>query len=408
MKTPAKQGMSLERLERIAPAIQQHLGDEKIAGAITLLCRRDEVVHFQCHGLMDRERSLPMRPDAIFRIFSMTKPITVVALLTLLEKGLIRLNHPASRFLPAFDDLKVIKINNDGASNYVELSRPVTLRDLLTHTSGLFYHYHEHGPVEQIYRDRKVFSVKPLRRFIDDLLELPLALQPGTKWRYSAGLDVIARIVEIVSGISFGAYLEETIIEPLGMVDTDFFVPENKIDRYCAEYGFGDVVDPDMTTTRWWGDEGRLKPHLIRTPDQGLESKPHKIHRGCHGLVSTAGDYLRFCRMLLNGGELEGVQILGRKTIELMTTNHLTENQLPVELLGPGWGFGLGVRVLTDLGQAQILGSPGEHGWGGAAGTYYWIDPKEELIGIYMIQFQPGGYHMSSIDFRTAAYQAIL
>jgi CubicO group peptidase (beta-lactamase class C family) len=401
-------GMSSERLRRIGPIIEQHFGEEKIAGVVALLERKGDRVHFDSYGLMDRENNKPMVKDAIFRIFSMTKPITAVALLTLLEKGLVRLSDPASRFLPAFEKLKVYDGTGLDGLKLADLDTDVTIRQLLTHTSGLTYHFYEYGPVEQMYRDAGVCSNKKLDAFVDDLLEFPLTFQPGTMWRYSFGLDVIARIVEIASGKTFGDYLQESIFDPLGMTDTGFYVPADKLDRYCAEYGFGNGLDPEMSYTKWWGDEGRMKPRLIRAADEGLEAKPHDIYRGGHGLVSTAEDYLKFCQMLLHSGESNGARILGRKTVELMTVNHLSGSQTPEDLIGPGWGFGLGVRVLTDVGQCQTLGTVGEHGWAGAAGTYYWIDPAEDFIGIYMTQFQPGSFFQSAVDFKTAAYQAIV
>jgi len=358
---------------------------------------------------MDRELSKPMRTDAIFRLFSMTKPITSVALLILLEHGLVRLAQPASDFLPAFGNLKVYDGEDKGDIKLADLTRPVTIHDLLTHTSGLTLPLWEYGPVEQMYRDAKgPPATIALGEFTDKILELPLAFQPGTKWRYSVGHDMIARIVEIVSGKTYGDYLKQNIFDPLGMDDTGFYVPEDKLDRYCAEYGLADLSDPDVTFSIWLGDEGRLNPHLLRAANEGLEAKSHQIYRGGTGLVSTAPDYLRFCQMLLNGGEYERVRILGRKTVELMTTNNLTDSQFPGDILGPAWGWGLGVRVRLDLGCAQQLGSVGEHGWGGAAGTEYWIDPREQLIGIYMKQFQPGDYFMDYVKFRNAAYQAIV
>jgi CubicO group peptidase (beta-lactamase class C family) len=354
-------GISAERVDRIRPILESSLGEGKVAGAVTLL-----------------------------------------------ERGLVRLIDPASRFLPAFDKLKVFDGTAGNKVKLTDLETPVTVWHLLTHTSGLTYHFLEYGPVEQMYRDAKISSNNRLEVFIDELLDQPLAFQPEAMWRYSYGLDVIARIVEIASGRSFGDYLKETIFDPLGMSDTGYFVPADKADRYCAEYGFGDVLEPDMTYAKWWNEDGTLKPRLVRAAQEGLETKPHDIHRGGHGLVSTAVDYLKFCQMLLHGGELEGVRILGRKTVELMTANHLRDPQSPVDITGPGWGFGLGVRVLLDIGQSHTLGTVGEHGWAGAAGTYYWIDPAEEFIGIYMCQFQPGGYFQQALDFKTAAYQAVV
>ena len=295
-----------------------------------------------------------------------------------------------------------------GSLRLADLKRPVTVRDLLAHTSGLTLSFWEYGPVEQMYRDAGVALPTPLGEFVDKVLELPLAFQPGAKWRYSVGHDVIARIVELVSGKTYGDYMKQNIFDPLGMDDTGFYVPEDKLDRYCAEYGFADFSDPDVTFSIWLGDKGQLTPRLLRAADEGLEAKPHQIYRGGTGLVSTAPDCLRFCQMLLNGGESEGVRILGRKTVELMTVNHLTDAQLPADLLGPGWGFGLGVRILLDLGCGQQIGSVGAYNWQGASGTSFWIDPREQLVGIHMKQFQPGLYFQDGADFKSSAYQAII
>jgi CubicO group peptidase (beta-lactamase class C family) len=411
MVTPERVGMSAARLARIQPTIEKYLADDKIAGAVTLVARRGEVVHLESMGLMDREQNKPMRPDAIFRIYSMTKPIVCAAFMTLYEQGGFQLTDPASNFIPAFNDLQVYAGGEGEHMELVDLCRPVTVRDLLTHTSGITYPFLEYGPVEALYRRARVSSQKPLPEFVADILRMPLALQPGTAFRYSMAHDVVAYLIEVIGGQRLDAYLRENLFEPLGMVDTGFYVPHDKLDRFTAMYGTGEILDPNMSMTRLYADVATAGSHLIAGPTDSLESKPHRIFRGGYGLVSTAQDYYRFSQMLLNGGELDGNRVLGRKTVELMVTNHLQPEWMPYEIGGvysPGYGFGLGMRVLVDVGQAQIPGSVGEFGWGGAASTYFWVDPQEQFIGVQMAQFQPNHYYQIANDFRVAAYQAIV
>ncbi len=240
---------------------------------------------------------------------------------------------------------------------------------------------------------------------------MPLAFQPGSEWRYSFAHDVAAYLVEVLSGQGLDAYLAENVFEPLGMVDTGFSVPEGKLGRFAALYGSGNITKHDMTVSKWYGLAERGKVGRISGPRDSLQSAPHTAFRGGHGLISTAEDYLRFCQMLLNNGELDGNRLLGRKTVELMTVNHLVPELMPYNIGGvpyAGYGYGLGLRVMMDVGQSGILGTEGEYGWGGAAPTYFWIDHREAFIGIQMAQFQPSGYHLIAQDLRTAAYQAIV
>ena len=411
MGTPESVGLSSERLARVQPAIEQHIGEHKIAGAVTLVARRGKVVHQACAGLMDRARGEPMRPDAIFRIYSMTKPIVCVALMTLFEQGLFQLIDPVAKFIPAFQDLKVYAGGAGAAIELVDLARPVTVRDLLTHTSGLTYHFFMYGPVEEMYREARVSSEKPLQEFVADLARMPLAFQPGTCWRYSFAHDVVAHLVELLSGQPVDAYLREHVFEPLGMVDTGYYVPQDKRHRLASMYGTFDLIEPDVTFLRWYADAEAAGSNVLATATEGLASAPHDVLRGGHGLVSTAQDYYRFAQMLLDNGELAGARILGRKTIELMTANHLLPALLPYEMQGmesPGKGYGLGLGVTMDVAQTQVPGSAGEFGWGGAATTNFWVDPREELIGVEMAQFQPSGFHPIGVAFRTAVYQAIV
>jgi CubicO group peptidase (beta-lactamase class C family) len=291
------------------------------------------------------------------------------------------------------------------------LERPVTVRDLLTHTSGLTYHFLEYGPVEEMYREASVCCEKPLSAFVADLCQMPLAFQPGSSWRYSFAHDVVAYLIEVVGGQPLDTFLGENLFEPLGMPDTGYYVPQDKLGRLTAMYGTGDLIEPDMTASRWFEAAEAAGQTLIASSTDSLESRPHDVFRGGHGLVSTVGDYYRFCQMLLNGGELDGNRVLGRKTVELMVANHLLPEMMPYEIGGiysPGYGYGLGMRTLMDVGQAQVPGSVGEFGWAGAASTYFWIDPREQFIGIQMAQFQPSGFHPIAPDFRVAAYQAIV
>ena len=411
MISPENVGLSSERLARIRPAVEKYIGDDKIAGALTLIARRGELVHLECVGLMDRENRRPMQRDTIFRIWSMTKPITCVALMMLYEKGYFQLFDPVSRFIPAFKDVKVCAGEGESGVELVDLEREVTVRDLLTHTSGLTYHFLEYGPVERMYRDVGVSSEKPLPEFVADLLKLPLAFQPGSAWRYSCSHDVAAFLIEVITGQSLDIYLRDNLFEPLGMIDTGFYVPKEKQDRFAATYGSGNLLQPTMTFSKWYKDAEDGVNRLLSGPTDSLESKPHRVFRGGHGLVSTALDYLRFCQMLLNNGKLGGKRILSRKTVELMTTNHLAPELMPFEIGGiysPGYGYGLGFGVLMDVGQCQTVGSEGEYRWGGAASTSFWIDPKEGFIGIQMAQFQPSGYHQIALDFKVTAYQSIV
>lgn len=410
MKKPKDVGISSKRLKRIEKAVKKSVADDKIAGAVTLLSRDDEIVYFESFGLLDRENNRPMHKDALFRIYSMTKPITCVALMTLYEQGLFQLNDPVALYIPEFEKVQVYDSTEENDGMLLDLERPVTVKDLLTHTSGLTYHFLEYGEVEKLYRQKGLTSSKPLKEFVEDLLQLPLAFQPGSRFRYSFAHDVVARLVEVISGDSFGDYLRKNIFGPLDMYDTGFYVSKENLPRLASMYGTMDIVEPDATAAQLWNEPEKAGSKLIADSQSGLETEEHSIYRGGHGLLSTTLDYYHFCRMLLNGGRFKGKQLLSPKTIELMTTNHLSPELLPYEIRGeynPGYGYGLGFRVLMDLGHAATLGSAGEYGWAGAANTYFWIDPQEKMIGILMAQFQPGGFYPLSQDFRVAGYQSI-
>ena len=387
----------LARLDRFL--LSEYIQPEKIAGCVTLVARRGEIARLSAMGMRDRELGKPMADDAIFRIYSMSKPITSVAMMRLHERGLFQLTDPVSRFIPQWRDLQVFA--GGEYPDYVTRApeRPMTMRDLLSHQSGLTYGF-QGGPVEAGYFEREVYRAgtmrgRDLQSMVDRLADLPLKFSPGEHWNYGLSTDVCGYLVEVISGQRFDDYLQGQIFEPLGMVDTGFYVPADKHDRLAANYELG----PD----------GQLRSTDMFGADEFLE--PPSFLSGGGGLVSTARDYWRFCQMMLNGGELDGARILGPKTVELMTMNHLPDNaELSSRALGiwadpsnDGIGFGLGFAVALDLPRMQKLGSVGEYWWEGSASTIFWIDPVEELIAVFMTQFMPS----DAYDFRDQIKQAL-
>ena len=392
--TPEKAGFSSERLRRVDAMAQRYIDEGKLAGLVTLVARQGHVVHFCKFGVQDLETGIPMDLDTIFRIYSMTKPITTVALMMLYERGLFQLQDPLSKFIPAFATTKVWA----GEGQLVDPAREITIYDLLTHTAGFSYGgYEETGiPVDKLYDEADLESAEiDNEEMVRRIASLPLIYHPGEKWFYSVATDVLGHLIEVISGMGLDAYFEEEILAPLGMEDTAFYVPEDKVDRFAALYGPG--------------EGGGLK--LLDTPSTGAWSRPPRPLYGGHGLVSTTTDYLRFCQMLLNGGELDGVRLLGRKTVELMTMNHLPEAMIPIGWppdIMHGYGFGLGFRVRVDDAQAGLLGSVGEYAWGGYASTSFFIDPQEDLIAILMPQFLPSGHYPILEEFRVLVYQGLI
>lgn len=399
---PEEVGVSSTRLNRLRVAMQSYVDERKLAGLITMIARRDQVFHYECFGMMDIHANKPMQPDTIFRIYSMTKPITSAAVMMLYEGGDFQLKDPVSRFIPGFKDVRVFVRATESGLDLAELEREVTIQDLLTHTSGLVYGDPEGSPVEvEVWQaDREAEKVTPdetLEEWIQRLVRLPLAHQPGAKWHYGLSTDVLGYVVEVISGLAFNAFLEQRIFAPLGMVDTGFYVPQEKIGRLAVLYGPA--------------DGGGLQ--VVDAPETSKYSKPRKYLSGGGGLVSTASDYMRFAQMLLNGGELNGMRLLRQETVELMKTNHLSDELIPIDFdpLTPylrGHGFGLGFAVLTDVAQSGMLGSEGAFWWGGAANTFFWVDPREELIGLIMPQFTPTGHYPIQGEFQELCYQAIV
>ncbi len=380
---PEEVGMSAARLERIAPAMQRWVDDGKIPGALTMIAREGRLVHFEKFGMQDVASVKPIEFDTIFRIYSMTKPITSVAVMMLYEEGNFQLNTPVSEFIPAFKDMKVYANHGDAI---VDVEREMTVKHLLTHTAGLIYGGDWMHPINDRYREADFFS-GDLAHMASELGNIPLLHHPGDAWNYGMSTDVLGYLVEVVSGIPFAEFLKKRIFEPLGMIDTDFSVPEEKADRYATLY------EPT--------EEGGIQV-LENAP---VSSGPLSFfHAGGAGLQSTAADYLRFCQMMLNEGELDGVHIIGRKTVELITMNHIPDDWQP--LWRSGSGFGLGFAVVTNVADTHSLGSLGTYSWGGLASTTFWIDPVEELIGILMTQLiGEAPFHP---QFRVLTYQAII
>ena len=391
--SPEEVGFSSKRLERLSQTMQSHTEESHCAGMVVLLARHNRICYFESFGVMDIEAGKPMQPNVIFRIYSMSKPITSVAVMKLYEQNCFHLNTPVSEFIPAFGDLEVVKFVTDSGIELESLHRQITIHDLLTHTSGLSYGFETDSPVEDLYRNQlhdEAYYERSLEEMIALLVTFPLVNQPGSAWRYSVATDVLGYLVEVVSGVPFGDYLQTEIFDPLEMKDTGFYVPEGRLNRLAANY----TPDPD----------GGLV--LFDAPSGSTFARPPRLHSGGGGLVSTTTDYLHFAQMLLNSGEWDGRRILGRKTVELMTQNHLPENMHPFE--NPGVGFGLGVRVVESIGRNQILGSKGEYGWGGAASTNFWVDPQEDLIGIVMPQLMNNAQYPFGDDLRVLAYQALV
>jgi CubicO group peptidase (beta-lactamase class C family) len=409
---PEEVGMSSKRLARIKPAMQAYVDQEKIAGLSTMIARKGKVVHFQQVGQLDIEAKKPMSADTIFRIYSMTKPIVCTALMTLYEQGRFHLFDPVANFIPAFGEVQVLESEAAGETKEVDLDRPITIRDLLTHTSGLTYDFLEDSPVGELYRQARLVNNadRTLEELVNELTRLPLAYQPGSRWHYSLGIDVAAHLIEVISGQSLSQFLKERLFNPLGMVDTDFHVPPEKQDRIATMYGLPDLGAPDMSLSKLveaWESGFNERIDVSAT---NPASKSDSFARGGHGLFSTAWDYMRFAQMLLNQGELDGARLLGRKTVELMHMNCLPADLLPYKVADPplyGYGFGLGSRVLINVAESEMPGSVGEFGWGGAAKTYYWVDPREEIVGLLMSQSMMQ-FDVPEKDFQVLTYQALV
>lgn len=409
---PEDVGMSSERLQRIQPAMEAWIDRGTLAGASVMVARRSKVVYAQEFGVLDMESGTPMPNDALFRIFSMTKPIICTALMTLYEAGYFQLFTPVSKFIPALGKVNVVPYGATDSTYVTDLDSPITVGQLMRHTAGFSYDFLADSPVSQSYRDAQLLhdASRTLEQFVQTLAEIPLASQPGSRWHYSVSIDVAAYLIEVLSDQPLRDFLRERIFAPLGMEDTDFYVPQSKQSRLAGMYGPHDVLEPGMTDGQMIAAWQRGKWDRLDMSRTYPVDQPETFARGGHGLFCTTGDYMRFALMLLNNGTLNGTRILGRKTAELMHTNQIPASQLPLSIREGlpinGYGFGLGSRVMMDVGMAGIPGSVGAYGWSGAAKTYYWIDPVEELVGVFMTQYQ--GEDAPQLDFRVLTYGAII
>ncbi len=420
LSKPERQGFSSERLNKITEHMNAKVEDGTMVGGMGLIARNGKIVYQQTYGFADRDAGRVMEDDAIYRIYSMTKPITAVALMILYEEGKYRLNDPIAWYMPEMADLEVAlstagtNMISDGTTSRTigtgdeslvgqtrKPTRQPTVRDLLRHTAGLTYGIFGGTEVDKLYREAGLLgNDMTLKDFTSALGTLPLQYDPGKQWHYSVSVDVQGRLVEVLSGMSFGAFLRERIFKPLDMSDTGFVIPESSKNRLARLYQPkgsqpGNFLSAATTTA--------LEPAPKEYDAAYLGSS--KFESGGGGLLSTARDYLRFSQMMLNGGQLDGVRILSPKTVDLMTANHLGDISMGFGQRGAG--FGLGFGLVVDPGRAGEISSAGEYNWGGLAGTRFWVDPEEELIGIFMVQSVPHRTRLAG-DFKVLAYQALV
>ena len=395
---PETVGLSTERLSRIDNAMETHVAQQKIAGGVILLARHGKTAHLGAYGMMDVEAEKPMKPDTIFRIASMTKQITSVAVMMLYEEGHFRLREPVSKFIPAFKEMHVLPPEDaEDSAAPVPATRQITIWNLLTHTSGLTYHWNEQlgpqyndaGITHGLLQDESTLAEK-----MKVLATIPLLHQPGDRVEYGLSIDVLGYLVEVVSGMPLDQFFAERIFKPLGMTDTHFFIPEAKRERIATVYertGDGPIMRKSQEPT--------VNGSLIYSTDYPYNG-PQTYFSGGAGLVSTAPDYARFAQMMLNGGEFNGVRLLSRKTVELMTTPQLAD-------MGVDFGFGLGFSIVQDKSDLKEIGSVGAYSGGGFFFTSFFIDPQEQMLGIFMCQLHPTGGLDLAERIRILSYQAI-
>lgn len=391
--TPEDVGLSSERLGSLTEMLRANIAKSEIPGTVLLIARHGKVAYFETLGFLDPQTKTPMPKDAIFRIYSMSKPITTVAAMILFEEGKITLDEPVGKYIASLAKPQVAANNAVGGSGELQLvpaNRPPSIQDLMRHTAGLTYGFFGDTPVKKLYVQAKLFDGDPDNaEFVERLAKLPLAYQPGTTWDYSHATDVLGRLVEVVSGKTLYAFEKERILDPLGMADTSFYVAD--------EAKQGRIAEPFADDRSFGVDTSMNDPRL-----------PRKWESGGGGMVSTAIDYARFLQMLLDGGTLDGKRILGPRTLAYMTADHLgAAVPGPYYLPGPGYGFGLGFAVRRDAGVAAANSSPGEYNWGGAGGTAFWVDPKEDMFVVFMMQSPRQRVHYRPL-LRDIVYAAIV
>jgi CubicO group peptidase (beta-lactamase class C family) len=409
---PSAVGLSDERLDRLEAVVQRYVDEQAIAGAVTLIARRGRQAHLQAYGMADRNDGTPMTADTIFRIASMTKPVTSVAVLMLYEEGHFKLNDPVGQYLPELASLDVLTATADGTSFTRTAARqPMTIRHLLTHTSGIGYRFlGDLGGGAKLRRLAELYGQAgigdglaehdgTIEELVTALGTLPLLHEPGAAFSYGLSDDVLGRLVEVVSGVSFDEFLRTRLFEPLGMDDTSFYVPASKASRMAAVY--------TPTSSGLTEVEGTVEgTHLVYSSTYST-GEPRRNFSGGAGLSSTAHDYVRFLQMLLNGGELGGARILSPMTVDLMTSNQIGDTPVGAIVQPGSAGFGLGVAIRGGPSVDGELGSAGAYYWSGFFNTVFWIDPREQLIGVLMTQVFPGTSDIQD-KFRLMAYQAIV
>jgi CubicO group peptidase (beta-lactamase class C family) len=388
--TPESVGVSSDRVHRIDAAMKKLIDDKQVAGLVTLLERHGKVVEFNAVGQKDVRKADPVQKDSIFRIYSMTKPLTGLAMMMLYEEGKWRIDDPVARYIPEFARLKVYSgKNEDGTPKLEDARRSMTMRELMTHTGGLGYVLSANNPVDKMIIDGNVLnSAAPLKNMIDGLAKLPLLAQPGTRWSYSIGVDVQGYLVEKFSGMPFADFLRTRVFEPLGMKDTAFYVPQEKLSRLALVHNGG----PNGLVV----DENRPDPAVVPLGPSGGG-----------GLFSTAMDYARFCEMMLGGGQLNGIRIIAPRTVEMMRTNHV--NPDPLKTMAQGTGWGMDFQVVMDAAAAGDSVPNGTYSWFGIAGTWFWIDPVDDLAFVGMVQHVNLGTTRSIHGLsRSLVYQSIM
>lgn len=386
-------GFSSERLERLHATLQREVDEKQLAGIVTILARHGKVVEERTYGKKDIASGAPMTKDTIFRIYSMTKPVTGVAMMILFEEGKWHPSDPVSKYIPEFGHLKVFKgVDQSGAMILEDPVHAPTMRELMTHTAGFGYGFFGMNMVDKMYGEQKVLESKSLMEMIDKLAKMPLLYQPGTRWLYSVSMDIQGYIVEKLSGQSLPNFMQQRIFGPLGMKDTGFYVPQEKRSRFATLYGENQKGELEGTKSPLWG-----------SPDDYTTQPPQAM--GGAGMVSTAQDYLRFAQMLLNGGELDGLRILAPATVQLMTSNHLAASVM----LEPGLGWGYDCAVFSDPQEADRVVGKGTFYWWGAADTWFWVDPTNDVVFVGMTQrmFGPGLPDVEALS-QPAVYQALL
>jgi CubicO group peptidase (beta-lactamase class C family) len=402
--SPESLGFDSARLKMLDDAMAKVVADGRVAGMTTLLARHGKVVEFKTYGKTSLEAGKPMPKDEIFRIYSMSKPLTGTAMMILFEQGKWRLDDPVTRYVPEFKTLKVVaSVDKDGKMTLEDMKRPPTMREIMSHTAGFGYGLEDKHPVDKLYREKKVLGSAGLKQMIDRTAEIPLVYQPGTSWRYSSAVDIQGYIVEKISGEPFGQFLQEHVFGPLKMTDTGFATKPGAGGRLAAVYAFDKDLGKIVEAKALFGSD---------MPDY---TKPPAMESGGGGLVSTTMDYARFCQMILNKGQLDGVRILSPASVELMGTNVIPHNVLVssngtgVAQFNEAVGFGLDFMVVNDARRAGLLEGDKTMSWGGAAGTWFWIDPTNDLIFVGMIQRMGGtGGDDLGGQARTLTYQALL